>query len=140
LIKIIAQDAHEAGRRRSPQRCPSGLLWLGSGQFIGQANSWISTIAVIRRLAPADHGLMAMPMRYPSRAGHDTVVSPRWRALRAQFSPSTANGLRQIRGLSPEPLSRDDVELDAVKVHCRAGLASIGSDGALPRRACVDWQ
>jgi teichuronic acid exporter len=37
-----------------------GFMWVGSGQFIGQAVSWISTIVVIRLLAPSDYGLMAM--------------------------------------------------------------------------------
>ena len=37
-----------------------GFFWLGSGQFIGQAISWVATIMVIRLLAPADYGLMAM--------------------------------------------------------------------------------
>jgi O-antigen/teichoic acid export membrane protein len=41
-------------------RVISALLWLGTGTFVGQAVSWVSTILVIRMLAPADYGLMAM--------------------------------------------------------------------------------
>jgi teichuronic acid exporter len=37
-----------------------GFLWLGTGTFIGQFISWISTIFVIRLLLPSDYGLMAM--------------------------------------------------------------------------------
>ncbi len=37
-----------------------GFLWLGTGTFIGQFISWISTIIVIRLLSPSDYGLMAM--------------------------------------------------------------------------------
>lgn len=36
------------------------FFWLGTGTFVGQFISWISTILVIRLLAPADYGLMAM--------------------------------------------------------------------------------
>lgn len=37
-----------------------GFLWLGTGTFLGQLISWISTILVIRILLPSDYGLMAM--------------------------------------------------------------------------------
>jgi O-antigen/teichoic acid export membrane protein len=37
-----------------------GAVWVGTGQFAGQLISWASTIVVIRLLAPADYGLMAM--------------------------------------------------------------------------------
>jgi O-antigen/teichoic acid export membrane protein len=37
-----------------------GVMWVGTGQFAGQLISWASTIVVIRLLAPADYGLMAM--------------------------------------------------------------------------------
>lgn len=37
-----------------------GFLWLGTGTFLGQTLSWLSTIIVIRLLAPSDYGLMAM--------------------------------------------------------------------------------
>lgn len=37
-----------------------GFLWLGTGTFIGQFISWLSTIFVIRLLSPSDYGLMAM--------------------------------------------------------------------------------
>jgi O-antigen/teichoic acid export membrane protein len=37
-----------------------GFLWVGTGNFIGQLISWISTIVVIRLLSPSDYGLMAM--------------------------------------------------------------------------------
>lgn len=37
-----------------------GFLWLGTGTFVGQFVSWISTILVIRLLSPSDYGLMAM--------------------------------------------------------------------------------
>ena len=37
-----------------------GFLWLGTGTFVGQFISWISTIFVIRLLVPEDYGLMAM--------------------------------------------------------------------------------
>ena len=36
------------------------FFWLGTGTFAGQFISWISTILVIRLLAPSDYGLMAM--------------------------------------------------------------------------------
>ncbi len=36
------------------------FFWLGTGTFVGQFVSWVSTILVIRLLAPADYGLMAM--------------------------------------------------------------------------------
>ena len=41
-----------------------GVLWIGTGQFAGQLISWASTIVVIRLLAPADYGLMAMCMSF----------------------------------------------------------------------------
>jgi O-antigen/teichoic acid export membrane protein len=37
-----------------------GFLWLGTGTFIGQCISWISTVIIIRLLSPSDYGLMAM--------------------------------------------------------------------------------
>ncbi len=37
-----------------------GVMWVGTGHFVGQAISWASTIVVIRLLTPADYGLMAM--------------------------------------------------------------------------------
>lgn len=37
-----------------------GFLWVGTGNFIGQIISWVSTIIVIRLLSPSDYGLMAM--------------------------------------------------------------------------------
>jgi O-antigen/teichoic acid export membrane protein len=42
------------------RRVLHGFFWLGSGTSVGQALSWISTIIVIRLLAPSDYGLMAM--------------------------------------------------------------------------------
>ncbi|HXI09339.1 MAG TPA: lipopolysaccharide biosynthesis protein [Thermodesulfobacteriota bacterium] len=36
------------------------FLWLSTGTFAGQLVSWVSTILVIRLLAPSDYGLMAM--------------------------------------------------------------------------------
>jgi O-antigen/teichoic acid export membrane protein len=41
-------------------RVKSAFVWLGTGTFIGQLVSWVSTILVIRMLAPSDYGLMAM--------------------------------------------------------------------------------
>jgi O-antigen/teichoic acid export membrane protein len=38
----------------------NGFLWMGTGSFVGQALSWISTIIIIRLLLPSDYGLMAM--------------------------------------------------------------------------------
>lgn len=37
-----------------------GFLWVGTGNFLGQLISWVSTIVVIRLLSPSDYGLMAM--------------------------------------------------------------------------------
>ena len=37
-----------------------GFIWLGTGTFLGQAISWLSTIIIIRLLQPSDYGLMAM--------------------------------------------------------------------------------
>jgi len=37
-----------------------GVLWVGTGTFVGQFISWLSTIVVIRLLSPSDYGLMAM--------------------------------------------------------------------------------
>lgn len=36
------------------------FVWLSTGTFSGQLISWLSTIIVIRLLAPSDYGLMAM--------------------------------------------------------------------------------
>jgi O-antigen/teichoic acid export membrane protein len=36
------------------------FFWLGTGTFIGQFISWLSTIVVIRLLSPSDYGLMAI--------------------------------------------------------------------------------
>jgi len=43
-----------------------GFLWVGTGNFIGQLISWISTIVVIRLLSPSDYGLMAMATSFLS--------------------------------------------------------------------------
>lgn len=43
-----------------------GFLWVGTGSFIGQLISWISTIVVIRLLSPSDYGLMAMATSFLS--------------------------------------------------------------------------
>ena len=43
-----------------------GLLWLGTGTFLVQLISWISTIFVIRLLLPSDYGLMAMATTFVS--------------------------------------------------------------------------
>lgn len=40
------------------------FLWLGTGTFIGQSISWISTIFVIRLLSPSDYGLFAMAFTF----------------------------------------------------------------------------
>jgi len=37
-----------------------GVLWVSTGTLISQVLSWVSTIIVIRLLAPSDYGLMAM--------------------------------------------------------------------------------
>ena len=43
-----------------------GFLWLGTGTFLVQFISWISTIFVIRLLSPSDYGLMAMATTFVS--------------------------------------------------------------------------
>jgi len=43
-----------------------GFLWVGSGTFLGQCISWVSTIIVIRLLLPSDYGLMAMAVTFIS--------------------------------------------------------------------------
>jgi teichuronic acid exporter len=42
------------------QQVVRSFLWQGGAQVAGQAVSWLATIVVIRFLAPADYGLMAM--------------------------------------------------------------------------------
>jgi len=42
------------------QKVLTGLLWLATGNFLGQFISWCSTIIVIRMLSPSDYGLMSM--------------------------------------------------------------------------------
>ena len=42
------------------QQVVRSFLWQGGAQAAGQAVSWVATIVVIRLLAPADYGLMAM--------------------------------------------------------------------------------
>ncbi len=40
------------------------FTWFTTGTFVGQFISWISTLAVIRLLAPSDYGLMAMTLPF----------------------------------------------------------------------------
>jgi O-antigen/teichoic acid export membrane protein len=42
------------------QQAISGLKWTGAAKFIGQLISWVTTLAVLRLLAPEDYGLMAI--------------------------------------------------------------------------------
>lgn len=49
-----------AEERSFKRKVIDGFLWLGTGSFVGQMISWLSTIFVIRLLVPADYGLMAM--------------------------------------------------------------------------------
>jgi teichuronic acid exporter len=46
-----------------------GFLWLGTGAFVGQFASWLSTILVIRLLSPSDYGLMATTTVFTSFVG-----------------------------------------------------------------------
>jgi len=41
-----------------------GFLWVGTGTFLGQVVSWLSTLLVIRLLSPSDYGLMAMALTF----------------------------------------------------------------------------
>lgn len=44
------------------QRVIRSFLWMGGGQVLGQAATWLATLVVIRLLTPMDYGLMAMAM------------------------------------------------------------------------------
>jgi len=44
------------------QRVVRSFLWMGGGQVLGQAVTWLSTLVVIRLLTPMDYGLMTMAM------------------------------------------------------------------------------
>ena len=50
----------EHGLASYSQQVVRSFLWQGGAQIAGQAVSWLATIVVIRFLAPADYGLMAM--------------------------------------------------------------------------------
>ena len=41
-------------------RIVSGFFWLAATKALGQAMSWVITLAVVRLLAPADYGLMGL--------------------------------------------------------------------------------
>ena len=42
------------------QQAISGLKWTGAARFVSQTVSWVVTLIVIRLLAPADYGVMAV--------------------------------------------------------------------------------
>lgn len=44
------------------QRIIRSFLWMGGGQILGQAATWLATLVVIRLLTPMDYGLMTMAM------------------------------------------------------------------------------
>lgn len=44
------------------QRVIRSFLWMGGGQVLGQAATWLATLVVIRLLTPMDYGLMTMAM------------------------------------------------------------------------------
>jgi O-antigen/teichoic acid export membrane protein len=46
------------------KKVKKAFLWLGTGTFLGQLISWISTLVVIRLLLPEHYGLMAMAMSF----------------------------------------------------------------------------
>jgi len=57
--KLVSQDA-DAGHDGFGERVRSAVIWRSGGQIVTQILSWVSTLAVIRILDPADYGLFAM--------------------------------------------------------------------------------